>query len=50
MLRGAVDELERKLIAEAMAKAGNHQTKAADILGLSERMLRYKLKKYGFKE
>ncbi len=49
-LREAVDELERKLIAEAMAKASNHQTKAADILGISERMLRYKLKKYGFKE
>ncbi|MBW1939585.1 MAG: hypothetical protein JRI67_12680, partial [Deltaproteobacteria bacterium] len=27
----------------------NHQTKAANLLGISERMLRYKLKKYGLK-
>jgi DNA-binding NtrC family response regulator len=50
LLRGAVEELERKLVADALAKAGNHQTKAADLLGISERMLRYKLKKYGFKQ
>jgi DNA-binding NtrC family response regulator len=49
LLRGSVEELERKLIIEAMEKAGDHQTRAADILGISERMLRYKLKKYGLK-
>ncbi|MBN1383040.1 MAG: sigma-54-dependent Fis family transcriptional regulator [Deltaproteobacteria bacterium] len=49
LLRGSIEDLEKKLIAEAMEKAGDHQTKAADILGISERMLRYKLKKYGFK-
>ncbi|MFA4916868.1 MAG: sigma-54 dependent transcriptional regulator [Syntrophales bacterium] len=49
LLRGSVEHLERKLILEAMEGAGDHQTKAADILGISERMLRYKLKKYGFK-
>jgi DNA-binding NtrC family response regulator len=50
LLRGSVEELERKLISEAMEKAGDLQTKAAELLGISERMLRYKLKKYGFKE
>ena len=50
MLRGAIEEIERKLILEAMEKAGEHQTKAAEILGISERMLRYKLKKYSLKE
>ena len=50
MLRGSIEDLERKLIIEAMEKASDHQTKAADILGISERMLRYKLKKYGLKE
>ena len=50
LLRGSIEELERKLISEAMEKAGDHQTRAADILGISERMLRYKLKKYGFKD
>jgi two-component system NtrC family response regulator len=49
LLRGSVEELERKLIVEAMEKTGDHQTKAAELLGISERMLRYKLKKYGLK-
>jgi DNA-binding NtrC family response regulator len=49
MLRGSIEELERKLIVDAMEKAGDHQTKAAELLGISERMLRYKLKKYGLK-
>jgi two-component system NtrC family response regulator len=50
LLRESVEELERKLIIEAMEKTGDHQTKAAELLGISERMLRYKLKKYGLKE
>jgi len=50
LLRGSIEEMERKLIREAMEKSGDHQTKAAEILGISERMLRYKLKKYGLKE
>jgi len=49
LLRGSIEELEKKLIAEAMEKAGDHQTRAAELLGISERMLRYKLKKYGLK-
>lgn len=49
LLRGSIEEMERTLIIEAMAKAGDHQIKAAEILGISERMLRYKLKKYGLK-
>ncbi len=48
-LRQSVEELERKMIVEAMEKAGHHQTKAAAALGISERMLRYKLNKYGLK-
>jgi two-component system NtrC family response regulator len=48
-LRESLDELEKKLIIEAMEKTQDNQTKAAGILGISERMLRYKLKKYGLK-
>ena len=48
-LRKSVDELEKNLIIEAMEKSQNNQTKAAEFLGISERMLRYKLKKYGLK-
>jgi len=45
-LRESMEELEKDLIAEAMGKTLNNQSKAAEILGMSERMLRYKLKKY----
>ena len=48
-LKDSVEALERKMILEAMEKTKNHQTKAADLLGISERMLRYKLKKYALK-
>jgi len=48
-LKARVETLERELIEEAMAEARSNQTKAASLLGLSERMLRYKLKKYGLK-
>lgn len=48
-LRKSVAALEKRLIAEALKKAAGNQTRAATALGLSERMLRYKLKKYGLK-
>ncbi|MFQ5829582.1 MAG: helix-turn-helix domain-containing protein [Candidatus Methylomirabilia bacterium] len=35
------------MIREALARAGGVQTRAADLLGVSERVLRYKLAKYG---
>ncbi len=48
-LRESLEELEMHLISEAMAKASYNQSRAAEILGMSERMLRYKLKKYDLK-
>ena len=42
-----VEGLERRMIREALARADGVQTQAAEILGISERVLRYKLKKYG---
>jgi len=41
-----VTEFERALIVDALERAGGVQTRAADLLGMSERHLRYKLKKY----
>jgi two-component system NtrC family response regulator len=41
-----VSQFERKLIADALAQSGGIQTQAARALGMSERHLRYKLKKY----
>ena len=46
----AVEALERRMIRDALARSGGFQTRAADLLGISERGLRYKLIKYGFQE
>ena len=46
-IRGTVESVERSMIIEALVNADWVQTKAAGALGLSERMLRYKIKKYG---
>ncbi|MGE5218670.1 MAG: sigma-54-dependent transcriptional regulator [Chloroflexota bacterium] len=46
-LTAAVEGLERRMIKNALARAGGVQTRAADLLGVTERALRYKLKKYG---
>jgi two-component system NtrC family response regulator len=44
-----VEAFERSLILDALREAGQVQTRAAELLGISERHLRYKLKKYGMK-
>jgi two-component system NtrC family response regulator len=46
-LPAAVEGLERRMIQEALLRAGGTQTRAAESLGISERVLRYKLRKYG---
>jgi two-component system NtrC family response regulator len=46
----AVEGLERRMIREALAQSDGVQTRAAELLGMSERGLRYKLVKYGFRE
>jgi two-component system NtrC family response regulator len=45
-LNEQVEELERELIRKALQQTGNVQTRAAELLGLSERVLRYKIDKY----
>lgn len=44
-----VEQLEKDLIFEALRLFSNNQTKAAEYLGISERNLRYRLKKWGVK-
>jgi two-component system NtrC family response regulator len=44
-----IEKLEKDLIFEALRVNGNNQSKAAELLGLSERNLRYRLKKWGVK-
>ena len=48
-LSAQVEELEKRTIVEALDQADGIQSRAAGILGLTERNLRYKLKKYGLK-
>ena len=47
-MTAVVEGLERKMIKEALAQSDGIQTRAAEKLGMTERALRYKLKKYGF--
>ena len=49
-LTDTLETLERGIIMEAMKAVGGVQTRAAEKLGISERVLRYKLKKYKIKE
>jgi DNA-binding NtrC family response regulator len=44
-----VEALEKQLIFDALQESGGNQTKAGKLLGLTERNLRYKLKKYNIK-
>ena len=46
-LLAAVEGLERRMIRDALGSVDGVQTKAAERLGISERVLRYKLRKYG---
>jgi two-component system NtrC family response regulator len=49
-LNETLDTVERGLIVEALKETGGVQTRAAERLGISERVLRYKLKKYRVKD
>ena len=49
-LRETLEEIERLRITQALEKSHGVQTKAAEELGISERVLRYKMRKYGIGE
>jgi len=42
--------IERELIAQALKKTGGVQNKAAKLLGISSRVINYKIKKYGLQQ
>jgi Nif-specific regulatory protein len=46
-LAETVDEVERKLVAEALARAKGNQSHAARDLGMTEQSMRYRIRKYG---
>jgi transcriptional regulator with GAF, ATPase, and Fis domain len=41
---------ERQLIVDALARSGFVQTRAAQLLGISRRILKYKMDKLGIRE
>ncbi len=48
LLKPRVERLERSLLREALGRAANNQTRAAELLGLSRFGLQKKLKRYRF--
>ena len=42
----SLEEMERELVSRAMRAAGNNQTRAAELLGITRDQLRYRLKKF----
>jgi two-component system response regulator AtoC len=48
LLSDHVEALEKRLIKTALEHSGDNKSAAARLLGVSERTLWYKLKKYGF--
>ena len=48
-LEEAINHIQREMILRALEKAGGVQTKAAEILGTTRRILRYKMEKLGIK-
>lgn len=49
-LKERVAELEKELIMDALEETGWVQTKAAKLLGISRRIMRYKIEKYGIEK
>jgi len=43
----ALEEVERKLISQALERTGGNRTKAAELLGISRHTLLYRIEKYG---
>ena len=42
-----LEDLEKSLLVQALDKARNNQTRAAQLLGISRHTLRYRLEKHG---
>lgn len=49
-LEQRVEDFEKKLIIDALRKTGWVQTKAAELLGTSRNIVKYKMKKYGIEK
>jgi len=47
-LDAELETIERRLLEEALRRAGGVRKRAAEILGINYRSLRHRLSKYGF--
>jgi len=45
-----VEEIEKKLISEALHRTNGNKTKAAELLGITRKIMRYKTEKYGLED
>ncbi|KAB2959100.1 MAG: sigma-54-dependent Fis family transcriptional regulator [Thermoanaerobaculia bacterium] len=45
-----LEEMEREMVTRAMRFAGDNQTRAAELLGITRDQLRYRLKKFGLRD
>jgi DNA-binding NtrC family response regulator len=45
-----LDDLERDLVVQALARAGGNQTRAATLLGLNRDQIRYRIEKFGLQK
>jgi len=46
-LADTVDDMERRMVKQALEKTDGNQSQAARLLGLTEQSLRYRIRKYG---
>ena len=44
-----LEEVERQLLVQALERAGNNQTRAAELLGLNRDQVRYRMEKFGLR-
>jgi transcriptional regulator with GAF, ATPase, and Fis domain len=44
-----LEEVERQLVVQALERANNNQTRAAELLGLNRDQVRYRMEKFGLR-
>jgi transcriptional regulator with GAF, ATPase, and Fis domain len=47
---GDLEEVERQLVVQALERANNNQTQAAELLGLNRDQVRYRMEKFGLRQ
>ena len=45
-----LEDVERQLVVQALERANNNQTRAAELLGLNRDQVRYRMEKFGLRQ